>query len=129
MAFTYVLSTARGKVRLMIPDRITPNHIFEDDEIDAFLSIEGDNVKRAAALGKETIAGDQVMVLKVIRLMDLQTDGAAVARELRLQAQELRQQAEAEEANEDGGAFDIAEMVVDQFTERERIWKETQRGL
>lgn len=129
MAFTYVLSTARGKVRLMIPDRNAADYIFEDDEIDAFLSIEGDNIKRAVALGKETIAGDQVMVLKVIRLMDLQTDGAAVARELRLEAAELRKQADTEEANDDGGAFDIAEMVVDSFTERERIWKEGQRGL
>lgn len=129
MSFSYVLGTARGKVRLMIPDRITPNHIFEDDEIDAFLSIEGDNIKRAAAMALETIAADQVLVLKVITLMDLRTDGAAVARELLKRAGELRKQADTEEANEDGGAFDIAEMVVDNFTERERIWKETQRGL
>lgn len=129
MAFNYVLSTDRGKVRLMIPDRVTPNHIFEDDEIDVFLSIEGSNIKRATAMALETIAADQVLVLKVITLMDLRTDGAAVGRELLKRAADLRKQADFDESAEDGGAFDIAEMVVDPFTERERIWKETQRGL
>ena len=75
-------------------------------------------------MGLETIAANQVLVLKVIRLMDLQTDGAAVGRELRLQAQRLREQAAAEEAGADGGAWDVAEMVVDEFTARERLWKQ-----
>lgn len=129
MAFTYVLSTDRGKVRLMIPDRTASDPIFDDDEIDAFLTIEGGNIKRATAMALETIAADQVLVLKVITLMDLRTDGAAVSRELLKRAADLRSQAEADEASDEGGAFDIAEMVVDPFTERERTWKEMQRGL
>jgi SepF-like predicted cell division protein (DUF552 family) len=128
MPFTYVLSTDIGKVRLLVPDRVEAEALFQDDEVEVFLSLEGSNIKRAAAAAKEAIAGDQVLVLKVIKLLDLQTDGAAVARELRQQANALREQAANEEANEEGGAFDIAEMTQDVFSARERLWKQALRG-
>lgn len=131
MAFTYNtgdLTTDLAKVRLLLHDTDSSNPLFQDEEINAMLALEGNNVKRAAALGKETIAGNQVLVLKVIRLMDLSTDGAAVARELRQQAAMLREQAAEEEANDAGGSFDIAEWVVDDFTSRERLNKEALRG-
>lgn len=125
MAFTYVVATDRGKVRLMIPDRNGADYLFEDDEIDAFLTIEGGGIKRAAALGLETIASDTAMVQGVIRLLDLTTDGAKTADFLLKKAQELRRQAADEEVT---GAFDIAEMVVDDFTYRERVYKESLRS-
>lgn len=128
MAFTYDVTTERGKVRLLLSDTNSSNVIFQDDEIDAFLGLEGDNIKRAAATGKEAIAVNQVLLLKVIRLLDLQTDGASVARELRMQAKELRDQAKEEEANEDGGGFDWAEIVVDEFSARERLWNQRLRN-
>lgn len=123
MAFSFDVSTTVGKIRLLIPDSDAANHIFEDEEIDVFYSIEGSSIKRAAALGLETIARSEAMIQKVIRLLDLQTDGAALARELRLQAQELRKQADDEEFAEDAG-FDIAEQVFDDFTYRERLRKQ-----
>lgn len=126
MVFTYDLATNTGKVRLLIPDNVDSGHILEDDEIDAFLAMEGD-VKRAAALALESIASNQTLVLKVIKLGDLGTDGASVARALLQRAAQLRAQADAEEAQSEGGGFDVAEMVVDQFSWRQRVYGEALR--
>jgi hypothetical protein len=68
------------------------------------------------------------LVLKVIRLLEIQTDGASVARELRMQADKLREQADRDEAASDGGAFDWAEMVVDDFSLRNRFVSSALRG-
>jgi len=125
MAFTYDVTTAAGQVRLLIPDRNAGDYVFEDTEIDAFLSIEGSNVKRAAAMGIETIASNTAMVLKVIRLLDLTTDGAKTSDALLARAKLLRAQADDEDV---AGGFDIAEMVVDDFTYRERLRKEALRS-
>lgn len=124
MAYTYDLTTNIGKVRMLIPDRTATRYVFEDDEIEAFLAMEDDVVKRGAALALETIASDQALTLKVMRLMDLQTDGASVARALMARATALREQSAAEEAD---GGFDVAEMVVDQFSFRQRIYNEALR--
>lgn len=128
MAFTYEVSTDRGKVRLLIKDTDEDNAVFNDDEIDAFLSMEGSNVQRGAALALETIASDEAMTLKVIKLLDLQTDGAKTSEALLSRADRLRAQAEEAEAAEDGGAFDIAEWVNDEFSARERILKQNLRN-
>lgn len=130
MSFTYnaSLSTDRDKVRLLATDVDAANPIFTDAEMDAFMSLEDSNIKRSAALALETIARNQVLVLKVIRLLEIQTDGASVARELRMQADNLRAQALADEARTDGGAFDWAEMVVDDFSLRNRFVASALRG-
>jgi hypothetical protein len=128
MAFTYDTTTDRGLVRLLLSDINSSNVIFQDDEIDAFLTLEGGNIKRAAATGKEAIAVNQLLLLKVIKLLDIQTDGSAVARELRMQAKELRDQAKEEEGIEEGGAFDWAEQVLDPFSARERLWNQRLRN-
>lgn len=130
MTFTFTLTENAGKVRLLIPDKDTENvenQIFQDDEIEAFLTLEDDNVRRAAALAIETIASSEALTLKVIKLLDIQTDGAKTSDALLARAAKLREQAtEAEEWEEDG-AFDIAEMVVDDFSARERIIKQALR--
>lgn len=48
MAFTYSLSTNRGKVRLLIPDTNSEAYELEDEEVDYFLTVRGNNVKAAA---------------------------------------------------------------------------------
>lgn len=134
MAFTYLAGTDIRRVRLLIPDRVEAAAIFQDDEIEDFLELEGAIVKRAVALAVETIASDEALVQKVIKTQHLETDGAATAKALLLRAKELRSQAAAElaavEAAADDGAglFDVAEMVVDPFSRRERIWNQVQRG-
>lgn len=125
MAFTYEPSTSRGRVRMLITDRDSDAAIFQDDEIDAFLSIEGDSVRLAAALALETIASDQVLVLKVVKTLDTQTDGAKVSDALMKRAAGLREA----ENNDPEGGFDIAENVFDSFSQNERWFKYGQRSL
>jgi len=124
MAFSFNLATDAGKVRLLIPDRTETGHLFEDDEIDAFLAMEGAVVKRAAALALETAASDQALVLKAIKLLDLQTDGPKVAASLLARAATLRAQADQED---DDPGFDIAEWTPTDFAARERLWNEALR--
>jgi hypothetical protein len=126
MTFSYDLTTDVGKIRLLIPDRTTATAFFTDEELTAMLSLEGD-VRRAAALALETMASDEAYVQKVIKVLDLQTNGAATAKELRERAAALRAQAaEAELASDPG--FDVAEMVVDDFSYRQRLANEIERG-
>lgn len=126
MSFTYDLSSNVGKMRMMIPDRHADEAFFTDEELSAFLEMEGD-VKRGTALALETMASDQAMVLKVVRLLDVSTDGRAVAESLMKRASELRRQAdEADQAT--SGGFEIAEMVVDDFSFRRRMENEALRN-
>jgi hypothetical protein len=96
-----------------------------DAALTEFLALEGDRDKRAAALALETIASDNAMVLKVMRLLDLQTDGAKVSDALLKRAAELRKQDEADDVD---GAFGYAEQVVNSFSERERLLNQALRG-
>ena len=127
MAFTFDVTTSLGQVRLLIPDRDVSDPFFQDDEINVFLSLESADVRRATALALETIASDTAMTLKVIRLLDLTTDGAKTSAELRARAKDLRAQADAADLAVEGAAFDIAEMVPNSFAWRERIWNEALR--
>lgn len=132
MAFTYDLSnpTDMTSVRLLIGDTIDSGHLFEDAEIVAFLTMSSDQVLLAAARALDTMAASQVMILKVIHLHDLSTDGAAVGRELRQQAAGLRtQHAEEVAATEDvDGLFDWAEFELDIFSRRELALNRALRG-
>ncbi len=123
MPATYDLATDRGKVRLLCNDTKIVTPVFDDTEIDQFLALEASNVKAAAALALETIATSEALTQKSIRVLELQMDGPAVARALLQRAALLRTQ-----ANEELPAFDWAETIVDDFSYRERVWKEAQRG-
>jgi len=128
MAFTYDPTTDRGFVRLLITDTDAANEIFDDAEIDAFLSRMSSNVFRAAAVALFQIAASEVLLLKVIKLLEIQTDGARVATALKELALEYQEKAGVVEAGEAGGSFDYAEMVVDDFSYRERLAKEALRA-
>ena len=128
MAFTYDLGTNVGKIRVIIPDNNSETHNFEDGELDVFYALEGNSIKRAAALALETIASNEAMVLKVIRLLDVSTDGAKVADALMKRAAQLRKQADDEEVAADG-AFDIAEMVIDPFQYRQKAHNNWLEGI
>ena len=129
MAFTYDLATDAGKIRLLLPDNNSANYVFEDTEIAAFLSLENDNVRRGTALALETIASNEAFVLKVVKLLDLQTDGAKTSDALLKRAKLLREQADRADASEDGGAWNIAEWTVSEFAARERLYNEWLRGV
>jgi hypothetical protein len=116
MSFTYDVTTAEGKVRLIITDTDADNPIFQDAEIEAWLGIMGGSILLAAAQALDTIASSEALILKKIRLLDITTDGPAVAKALRDHAEKLREQQQQEDVE---GAWDIAEWVVDTFSERE----------
>jgi hypothetical protein len=128
MAFTYDLTTSTGKIRLICMDNQPDNYIFEDDELSAFYELERSSLRRACALILETIASNEAYVLKRITALDLQTDGPAVAAELRQRAKLLREQALEDEAKEDDGSFDVAEQVLTNFQRRDRIINQYLRG-
>lgn len=122
MAFTYDLSTDVGKTRLLIPDTDWANAVFSDEELTAFLALESSSPRRAAALALETCAANETLTLKVIRLLDVQTDGAKVADALLKRAALLRQQAAADDAELSGyPGWEIAEWVVDDASWRSLV--------
>ncbi len=125
MAFTYNLTTEAGKVRLLITDTDYTNPIFEDNEIDVFLSltaVDGTNdINLAAAAALETIAASEALVQKKIKLLDLTTDGPAVATSLRAAAKILREQSDNE------SYIDWSEMSLNTFAARDIIWNDALR--
>lgn len=128
MTFTYDPATDLGRLRLIITDTDSANPLFTDAEAQAFLGLTQQNVYRAAAMALDTMATSQTLILKVMSLLDLSTDGAAVARALREHALQLREQANISDAA-DGSLFDYAEQVDNIFTLRERVLKQAQRRL
>lgn len=122
MPDTYDLSTDIGKVRLNITDTdVAGEHVFSDEEIQAFLD-QGGTVFKATALALMTLATNEALVQKRIRLLDLSTDGPAVAAALNAKAKEyLALDAEA------GEGFSYAEWVVDEFSRREKAIKDAMR--
>jgi hypothetical protein len=61
MAFTFDPTTSRGKVRLLISDTddvTAANQVFTDAEIDAFLSLEDNEVYAAAAAAAQSMAAN-----------------------------------------------------------------------
>ena len=94
----YDPTTTLGRVRLLATDTDLTNPIYSDDEINAFLFLEDDNTKRAAALALETCAANEALVLKRITLLDLSTDGPSTARVLLERAKILRENADADDS-------------------------------
>lgn len=81
-----------------------------------------------AALAAEGIASSELYIQKVIRIMDLETDGAKTAAEWRLKAKQWRNLYDSG-LGDPGDAFDFAEFAYDPFSARERIWKQALRGV
>jgi hypothetical protein len=127
MTFTYDPTTDVGKIRLIIQDKDENNAFFSDEDLAAFLAIS-DGVRRAAADALDALASNEAYVQKRIRLLELSTDGPAVATALREHANKLRELAELADAG-DGDMFDVAEMPVNEFQRRERVIKQAYRGL
>lgn len=129
MTYTTDFTSYIGLVRLRIFDSDPLNPVFQDEAITAvYDTLERQNIKRTSAFMLETIATQQALILKVMKNLQLSTDGAKLADSLRMQAKELRDQADIEDTFLDGStAFDWAEQVFDPFTERERIIKEILR--
>ena len=107
MAFTYDTDTARGKVRLLIGDTDSDSYDFEDAEVDVFLSQEGSNVYRSAALALRTLATSKVKLARRVRLsLNLEVDRGEVAKQLLELAREYEAKADQDAPTEYLDTFD-----------------------
>lgn len=106
---------AVNDVRLLI-NAPGADDVFTDDEIAAFLRLEGGAVKLAAAQAIDTIADNEALVSKVIRDGQLSTDGAKTADSLRKRAAALRAQHTAALDDEDDGYFEVIDITTDRET-------------
>lgn len=108
----YDPTTPEGLVRLLLNDVGPTDFVFTDQEITAFLTLEGNNVKLAAAQAIDTNADNEALASKVLRSQDLSTDGAKVADALRRRAADLRRQADEDDENgDDGFFFDVIDVA------------------
>lgn len=126
MSWSYDVSTQAGQVRLLITDIRADNPYFQNEEIDAFISIEG-STRLAAALALETIASNEALIQKVFKTLDVETDGAKLSDALIKRAEMLRKQDQMDFAGQ--ADFAIAEQVNNDFQYRERIWKQMKRNV
>ena len=109
-------------VRLLISDLDIDNgQIFDGPEIERFLALRGHDVHRAAATALRAIAASEALLLKVMTLQDIRTDGAALSRELRQLATSLEDQAGADED------LVVAEYAGSPFGWRRRLTNELLR--
>lgn len=126
MAVSYDVTVPLGKVRLLSLDSDPNNPIFQDEEHQAFLDLNDQEVRLAAAQALDVIAGNEMLVQKAIKVLLLQTDGSKGAAAFSAQADKLRQQYY-EGLGDWTGNFDWAEQVFDAFSERERLLAEFAR--
>lgn len=71
MSFTYTPGSAgnRDKLRLLIGDTSGDSYIFENEELDLALSIEGSNVYQAAAMCCRSIATSRAKQAIAVKIM------------------------------------------------------------
>jgi hypothetical protein len=74
VAFTYAISTDRGKVRLLLSDTDADTYVFEDDEIDYFLDRASGDVDAAAVVGLKVLLADRARRAKRFSLQGLSLD-------------------------------------------------------
>lgn len=124
--------------RLMVGDTDTTKPIFDDLEVLAAYQIDlaicfpavatlvsqsygTPSYRRAAAVLLDALAANKARLSSALEVLDIKLDASKAAQELRKQAQALRDT----EAN--SGIFAIAEQYLDQFSGRERIWRQLLR--
>lgn len=101
-------TTDIGKIRLLVGDTAT-TAIFSDTQYNAFLAVEGDDIRLAAAQALDAIASSKAMLARKAKIGNLSLDETSVAKELRERASSLREQATQRDNDGDGAAFDIVD--------------------
>jgi hypothetical protein len=122
-SFTYDFSAAPllSEARLLVSDTDSVHPIWGDDEINAILGMNANDVYYSAALLLFSLAANRSRLASVIQILDVRLSPAEAAKELRATAKEYI------DYSENSGAFAIAEMVNTPFARRERLWKQWQR--
>jgi hypothetical protein len=129
-------------VRLLISDTQPVNYIFADQEIMGAYQIQmsqfqsaqffsppqGQNLPsspvsylRVAALLLDSLAANKARLASIKQLLDVKLDSSDASIQLRATAAEYRQ------VDDDAGAFFIIEQVNDEWSFRDRFWKQVQR--
>jgi hypothetical protein len=97
---------------------VAASYIFNDAQIQAFLVLYSDNVKRAAAQAKLVLATSEALINKVIKTYDFTTDGAKLGAELRAQAKMLQDEAAQDDMVDSFDTF----MIVSPTTKWDNDW-------
>lgn len=95
------------------------------ESLQADVSTSDLDVRLAAADALDAIASSQALIQKKIKILDLETDGPALAKALRDHAVTLRKQVFDQDFVE--GGFDIAELVYDDPSWLEKVIKDRMR--
>lgn len=91
-----------------------PDYLIPDAQLQAYIALNRDGLFGAAADALLAIATNEVLISKKIRTEDLQTDGPAVAGELRRMSEVYRQRQKEEwELLDYEDAFEIVPYVPD----------------
>ena len=115
MAFTYDTTTDRGVVRLYIGDTDFKNPIFQDAEIDVFIS-KTDNIDIASGLAILAIASSKARLAIVKKAGNYSEDLKSLAKELREQAKEFFSRGSSQDIWDD-----FQEIDWNTFSHEERI--------
>lgn len=132
----YTINNDLGLVTFMVAPvlgaiiTVTYQHtLLSDDDITAFIALEGSDML-AAALGLETIAANEALVQKAITLLDVTTDGPALCNALLARAKQIRANVAAALAS--AAAIDVscdwAEQTLNEFAYREIINNDAMRS-
>jgi hypothetical protein len=129
-------------VRLLISDTQDVNHIFEDSEITGAYQIQGAQFQsaqfysppmgqniptspvsylRVSALLLDSLAANKARLASIKQLLDVKLDSSDASIQLRATACEYR------DVEDNSGAFMIIEQVNDEWSFRDRFWKQVQR--
>ena len=100
-------NTTLGKTRLLSADLDESALLLNDEILNGYLALNADNPYRAAADALDAVATSATLLDRKIRTQDLQTDGPAVAAELRKKAAALREQADLALYLAEGSHFEV----------------------
>lgn len=89
MAFSYDVTTAAGKVRLLIADTNADAYAFEDAEISYFLTAQSDDVTKAAYMAVRSLLADRARRAKRATVEGIQYDDTAQVAALKAILDEL----------------------------------------
>jgi hypothetical protein len=141
MSFSYNLGAnpAIDYPRLLIADTDSTHPIFQDEEINSASAIDAvvffpavqsgiagpttgtASPRRTAATLLDALAANKARLSAALEVLDIKLDASKAAKALQDQAKALR------DTEMNSGAFGIAELYLDQFTGRQRIWKQLLR--
>lgn len=106
-----------------VPIVYTYKHsILSDSEIQALLDLNGGSVRLGAAAALEAIASSEILIQKRQKVLDVETDGPAMAKEMRELAKSYREQEDSQAA-----LIDWAEAVYDEGGYRQHLYNEALR--